>query len=112
VFEEEQTLARLQPKIARLREALTREIAPLPHVGEIRQQGAMVGIELVREGRTAHPPSARIGQRVVKAARARGVVIRPLGSVIVLMPPLAMSAAELDRLVEVTRDAIAETTGA
>jgi adenosylmethionine-8-amino-7-oxononanoate aminotransferase len=47
----------------------------------------------------------------VRAARARGVVVRPLGSVIVLMPPLAISTTELDRLVDVTREAIAEVTG-
>jgi adenosylmethionine-8-amino-7-oxononanoate aminotransferase len=113
VFREERTLERLGPKIARLRERLAGEIAPLPHVGDLRQQGMMVGIELVqdRRGRTPYPPAARIGQRVVRAARARDVIIRPLGATIVLMPPLAISVPELDRLVEVTRDAIAEATG-
>jgi adenosylmethionine-8-amino-7-oxononanoate aminotransferase len=68
----------------------------------------MVGIELVvdRATRTPYPPTARIGQQVVRAARARDVIIRPLGNVIVLMPPLAISPTELDQLVEVTRDAI------
>jgi adenosylmethionine-8-amino-7-oxononanoate aminotransferase len=114
VFSEERTLERLGPKIARLRERLGREVAPLPHAGEVRQQGTMVGIELVadRATRAPYPPAARIGQRVVRAARARGVVIRPLGNVIVLMPPLAISMAELDLLLDVVRDAIAEVTGA
>jgi adenosylmethionine-8-amino-7-oxononanoate aminotransferase len=113
VFREERTLERLGAKIARLRERLT-DVAALPHVGDVRQQGMMVGIELVRDraARTPYPPAARIGQRVVRAARAREVVIRPLGGTIVLMPPLAISAAELDRLVDVTRDAIAEATAA
>jgi len=113
VFREERTLERLGPKIARLRERLAADIAPLPHVGDVRQQGMMVGIELVRDraGRTPYPPAARIGQHVVRAARARDVIIRPLGGTIVLMPPLAISLPELDRLVDVTRDAIAEATG-
>src|SRR5207302_222201 len=106
--------ARLGPKIARLHERLATDVAYLPHVGEVRQQGIMVGIELVQERptRAPYPPAARIGQRVVRAARARGVVLRPLGNTIVLMPPLAIRPAELDELVDVTRDAIVEATGA
>ena len=113
LFREERTLERLGPKIARLRERLASEITPLPHVGDVRQEGVMVGIELVvdRPTRTPYPPAARIGHKVVRAARARGVIIRPLGNVIVLMPPLAISPTELDQLVEVTRDAIRVATG-
>src|SRR5215475_298615 len=79
LFAEERTLERLQPRIARLRERLAGEMAPLRHVGDVRQQGFMVGIELVadRERREPYPPAARIGHRVVRAARARGVVLRP-----------------------------------
>jgi len=112
LFETERTLERLAPKIARLATRLAADVAPLPHVGEVRQQGFMVGIELVAEraSRTPYPAGARIGQRVVRAARARGVVIRPLGNVVVLMPPLAIAAAEVERLVDVTRDAIVEVT--
>jgi adenosylmethionine-8-amino-7-oxononanoate aminotransferase len=114
LFEEERTLERLGPVIARLHERLEGEVAPLPHVGDVRQQGVMVGIELVaaRDGRVAYPSAARMGQRVIRAARRRGVVIRPLGNVIVLMPPLAISLAELDRLIDATRDAIVEVTTA
>ena len=113
LFHEERTLERLGPRIARLHERLTADIALLAHVGDVRQQGMMVGIELVRErgGRVPYPPAARVGQRVVRAARARGVIIRPLGNVIVLMPPLAITPAELELLVDVTRDAIIEATG-
>ena len=112
VFTEERTLERLQPKVARIRERLAAEIVPLPHVGDVRQQGVMVGIELVtdRAARAPYPPAARIGQHVVRAARARGVVLRPLGNVIVLMPPLAIAPAELELLLDVTRDAILEAT--
>ena len=113
LFSEERTLERLAPKIARLRERLAADVAPLPHVGDVRQKGFMVGIELVadRETRAPYPPAARIGQRVGRAARARGVVVRPLGNVIVLMPPLAIALADLDRLVDVVRDAVHEVTG-
>jgi adenosylmethionine-8-amino-7-oxononanoate aminotransferase len=114
VFREEATLARLAPKIVRLGERLAARVAPLAHVGEVRQQGVMVGIELVADParRTPYPLEARIGQRVVRAARARGVILRPLGNVIVLMPPLAIDEDELDRLVDVAGEAIAEATGA
>ena len=114
VFRTERTLERLGPSIARLHERLAADIAPLPHTGDVRQQGMMVGIELVvdRGTRTPYPAAARIGQRVVRAARARGVIIRPLGNVIVLMPPLAITPGDLDRLVDVTRDAIVEATAA
>jgi len=112
VFREERTLERLQPRIARLAARLAADVAPLAHVGDVRQQGTMVGVELVADvaRRVPYPAAARIGQRVVRAARARGVVLRPLGNVIVLMPPLAISDAELDRLVDVARDAIREAT--
>ncbi len=114
LFHEERTLERLAPKVARLRERLAADIAPLEHVGDVRQQGCMVGIELVAEraGRVPYPPAARIGQRVARAARARGVILRPLGNVIVLMPALAIAPAELERLIDVAREAIEEVTGA
>jgi adenosylmethionine---8-amino-7-oxononanoate aminotransferase len=114
VFREERTLERLAATIGRLAERLAADVAPLPHVGDVRQQGVMAGIELVadRERRAPYPAAARIGQRVARAARARGVILRPLGNVIVLMPPLTISADELEQLVDVARDAIAEVTGA
>jgi adenosylmethionine-8-amino-7-oxononanoate aminotransferase len=113
VFAAERTLERLAPKIGRLRERLATDVAPLRHVGDVRQQGVMVGIELVadRATRTPFPPGARVGQRVVRAARARGVVLRPLGNVVVLMPPLAIAPADLDLLCDVARDAIRDATG-
>jgi adenosylmethionine-8-amino-7-oxononanoate aminotransferase len=114
VFREERTLERVAATAAALETRLARDVAPLAHVGDVRQQGVMVGIELVRdrERRTPYPPADRIGQRVVRAARRRGVIVRPLGNVIVLMPPLAIVPAELDRLVDVVRDAIVATTEA
>ena len=105
VFETEHTLERLQPKIALLADLLEREVAPQPGVAEIRQRGFMVGIELAE-----HPLDARIGHQVTLAARRRGAIIRPLGDVVVLMPPLSIDEQELRRLVEITAAAIAEAT--
>ena len=83
-----------------------------PHVGEIRQRGAMVGIELVadRDGNLPFPAERRTGHLVTLAARRRGVVIRPLGDVVVLMPAPAMPPVSVDRLVEVARESIEEAT--
>jgi adenosylmethionine-8-amino-7-oxononanoate aminotransferase len=105
VFEAEGTLERLQPKIALLWELLERLVAPLPCVAEVRGRGFMVGIEL-----GGFAVDERIGHRVTLAARERGAIIRPLGDVVVLMPPLAIAEGELRRLVEVTAAAIGEAT--
>jgi adenosylmethionine-8-amino-7-oxononanoate aminotransferase len=111
VFRRDYTLARLQPKIRALRRLLT-ALAARPHVGDVRQSGFMVGIELVRdrETREPYPLDARIGHRVARAARERGLLIRPLGNVIVLMPPLTVSPAELKRMVAIIDQAIASVT--
>jgi adenosylmethionine-8-amino-7-oxononanoate aminotransferase len=104
VFDEERTLECLQPKIELLTRLLE-PIAQLAYVGEVRQRGFMVGIEL--EG---FDPIERTGHRVSLEARARGAIIRPLGDVIVLMPPLSIDGAELQRLMAITRQAIEATT--
>ena len=106
VFEEERTLERLQPKI----ELLGRLLEPLaahPSVREVRRRGFMTGIEL-----TGFPLEERIGHRVTLEARRRGAIIRPLGDVVVLMPPLAISEDDLRRLVTITAEAIDAATGA
>jgi len=112
IFEREAVLDRVSWHTERLRERLAREIGPLPHVGDIRQWGLMVGIELVRERETreAYAASERIGMRVIRHARQLGVILRPLGNVIVLMPPLSISANELDELVVVVRQSIRAVT--
>ena len=99
VFEEEHTLEQLGPKIERLREHLAR-IAQHQHVGDVRQCGLIAGIELVRDRATkeAYPWSERRGQRVCDHALNEGVWLRPLGNVVVIFPPLAISLAELDRI--------------
>jgi adenosylmethionine-8-amino-7-oxononanoate aminotransferase len=65
----------------------------------------MVGIELA-----AQPGTVRLGHQVTLAARRRGAIIRPLGDVVVLMPPLAISESELRRLVAITASSIADVT--
>lgn len=111
VFEEERTLERLQPQIARLAARLE-PFRALDHVGDVRQCGFMVGIELVRDRLTGEPydPAEQVGWRVIRLARERGVVIRPLGDVIVLMPPLSIGEDELDFLTEVTFDCVRAVT--
>jgi adenosylmethionine-8-amino-7-oxononanoate aminotransferase len=74
----------------------------------------MAGIELVRNRDTRHPYAAsdRIGMRTIMAARRCGVILRPLGNVIVLMPPLCITEDEIDFLCSVTREAIRTATEA
>jgi adenosylmethionine-8-amino-7-oxononanoate aminotransferase len=113
VFEKDQVIAGLPPKIDALRKGLE-TAARLSHVGDVRQRGLMVGIELVRDRSTKaeYAFGDRIGHRVCLAARKRGVMLRPLGTVVVLMPPLSITEAECATLAEVTRASIAEVTGA
>ena len=100
VFREEDTLGQLAARIGQL-SALLEPVAAHPAVREVRQVGFMVGIELEE-----FPLPLRMGHRVTLEARARGAIIRPLGDVVVLMPPLSISAADLERLVAITGEAI------
>jgi adenosylmethionine---8-amino-7-oxononanoate aminotransferase len=100
VFAAEHTLLRLQPKIRLLAELLE-EVATMPEVAEVRGRGFMAGIDLGR-----HDPRVRLGHRVALQARRRGAIVRPLGDVIVLMPPLAISQANLRRLVGIVAESI------
>ena len=104
LFESEQTLELLQPKIELLARTLAHRVATLPAVDEVRQRGFMVGVQL-----STNDPAERLGHQVTLAARRRGAIIRPLGDVVVLMPPLAISEADLARLVAITASSIAET---
>jgi adenosylmethionine---8-amino-7-oxononanoate aminotransferase len=99
-FEFERTLERLQPKIELLAELLA-VVETMPEVVEVRRCGLMVGLDLGE-----HDPALRVGHRVTLEARARGAIVRPLGDVVVLMPPLSISEGELRRLVEVTAESI------
>ena len=99
-------LADVRTAAAHLAGRLAEAIAPLDAVGAIRQHGLMVGVELA-------PPAEglRWGRRVCAGAVERGVLLRPLGDVVVLMPPLTITEDELDRIVTVLGEAIAEVAG-
>jgi adenosylmethionine-8-amino-7-oxononanoate aminotransferase len=101
VFEMERTLVRMQPKIRLLTELLA-DVEAMGEVAEVRQRGFMVGIDLGE-----HDPADRVGHRVTLEARNRGVIVRPLGDVVILMPPLSVSKQDLARLVGVVAESIA-----
>jgi adenosylmethionine---8-amino-7-oxononanoate aminotransferase len=105
VLEAERVLERLADKIDLLGALLAEHVAPLAAVGEIRHRGFMTGIELA-----GFDYEERIGHQVTLAARERGAIIRPLGDVVVLMPPLSIADDELRRLVAITGEAIAAAT--
>jgi adenosylmethionine---8-amino-7-oxononanoate aminotransferase len=113
LFERERIIEKNVPKIEALRTRLAEEIAPLPPVADIRQCGFMVGIELVRDRatRTAFEPGLRIGVRVAQRVRRYGVILRPLGDVLVLMPPLSITDREIGVLVSTAARAIMEICG-
>jgi len=82
---------------------LARAIEPHPAVGEVRRRGLMVGVELAPPG-----PGLRYGRRVCASAVAQGVLLRPLGDVVVLMPPLTVTASEIERIVAALAAALDE----
>jgi adenosylmethionine-8-amino-7-oxononanoate aminotransferase len=84
-----------------LAQRLATDVADRPGVGHVRQRGLMVGIEL-----WPPPGATRWGRRVCAAAVERGVLLRPLGDVVVLMPPLTTTKEEIDTLVDVLGAAI------
>lgn len=99
VFQEEKTLEVLPEKIGRLKTHLDR-IAQLPRVGDVRQRGLIAGIELVQDLQTKepYPWTEKRGIRVCEHALTEGVWLRPLGNVVVIMPPLSVTLPELDRI--------------
>ncbi|HEV2075036.1 MAG TPA: adenosylmethionine--8-amino-7-oxononanoate transaminase, partial [Thermoleophilaceae bacterium] len=106
VFERERTLERLQPKIELL-ERLLEPIAGMEAVAEVRRRGFMCGIDLAER-----PAAERAGHQVTLEARRRGAIVRPLGDVVILMPPLAIAESELERLVGIVGESIAAATAA
>lgn len=101
----------LIPHVQQLARVLAEELAAfndLRHVGDIRQKGLMVGIELVRNkaSQEPYPWEENIGHQVILEARRRGLIIRPLGNVIVLLPILAMTEEELKQVVSITYTSI------
>lgn len=103
LIDEWDVLTNVDARSEELRVALAERIAPLPQVGEVRQQGFMVGVELA-------PPTEgmRWGRRVSASCVERGVLIRPLGDVVVTVPMLTTTAAEVDRIVDTIAASITE----
>jgi len=111
IFRREKVLEKIQPKIRLFRTGL-RKLWELKHVGDIRQEGLMIGIELVENKKTkkAYGLDQRIGMRVIQEAKRRGVLLRPLGNVVVLMPPLSIKVQEITLLLQVTYESIRTVT--
>ncbi len=112
LFAREDIVASMQPKVAYLEKRLADDFLPLPHVSDVRQWGFMVGIELAQDktSRRSYLPEIRMGYKVILEARKHGVMIRPLGDVIVLMPPLTIHETELRMLLDVAYGSIRAVT--
>jgi adenosylmethionine-8-amino-7-oxononanoate aminotransferase len=104
LFDRRDVLANVRARSAELRDRLAERIAPLPAVREVRLRGLMGGVELA-----APDPGRHWGRRVCASAINRGVLLRPLGDVVVLMPPLTITTPELDRIVDTLSAAIEES---
>jgi adenosylmethionine-8-amino-7-oxononanoate aminotransferase len=103
LFEELEVLANVRDRAAQLHERLSELAIDNPAIKVVRQRGLMVGVEL-------NPPAddLRWGRRVCAASVERGVLLRPLGDVVVIMPILTSTADEIDRIVDVLAASIAE----
>jgi adenosylmethionine-8-amino-7-oxononanoate aminotransferase len=99
-------LANVAERSAQLAALLAEKVAPHPAVGEVRQRGLMVGVELAPPA-----PGLRWGRRVSAGAVARGVLLRPLGDVVVVMPPLTVTAGEVYRIVDALEGALGDLEG-
>lgn len=111
LFESEQIIPKLQNKIKLFEQQLER-FTQLPNVGDIRQQGMMIGIELVkdRETKEPFPEEWQVEHEIILEARKNGVIIRQIGAVIILLPPLTIHEDELRTLLNVTYEAIQTVT--
>jgi adenosylmethionine-8-amino-7-oxononanoate aminotransferase len=108
LFEKHQLVSAAGRNAAELSQML-RPVRDLGHVGDVRQKGLMVGIELVQDKATRTPfdPRRRVGAAVCARLRRHGVILRPLGDVIVIMPPLAMGLHDLRTIVDAVRAEVA-----
>ena len=111
IFREEKVIEGLAAKV----EAATKKLATfteLKHVGQVRQEGLMIGIELAEDPQKKIPFSwnMAVGAKVCKKTREYGLIIRPIGSVVVFMPPLISTAAEIELMLDIIYKAIEEVT--
>lgn len=111
VFEKHNTLSELKEKIAYFENEL-REFSGLEHVGNVRNKGLMAGIELVKDKKSkkSYEPGLKMGWKVADKAMEKEVLLRPLGDVVVLMPPLGIPMEDLKKLMKVTFQSIKDAT--
>lgn len=111
LFEETGALARNQTLADHLRVAC-RRLEAHPHLSEVRQTGLIAAVELLqdRSNRTPYPWQERRGYQAYRKALEQGVLLRPLGNVLYFMPPYVISPEEIDLMVEVAAQAIAQVT--
>jgi adenosylmethionine-8-amino-7-oxononanoate aminotransferase len=109
LFEQNNVIENLQPKIRLLEQGLS-DLAKHRHVGDVRNAGMMCGIELVQEKSPQRPfdPAKKIGAKVCGFARKHGVLLRPLGDVLVINPPLGIEEEALKKVLHSIRLALAE----
>lgn len=114
VLDEERVLEEALPRKAAKLAAVLAPLADHPHVADVRQLGMMAGVELVanRAAGESYPATERRGYRVCKRTTASGVWLRPLGDVVVVMPPLSISDGDLELLGRVLRESIDAECGA
>lgn len=111
LFTSDNTLDVMREKTSLVERSLA-DIAMLQHVGDARNKGLMIGIELVKDKLTKAPFAweEKIGWQVAYEARKESVLIRPLGSVVVVMPPLAISMENLNHLMYIIKKSIIAVT--
>ena len=107
ILQSKQSIVARQKLEQALREKL-KSLWPLPNVGDIRQVGLVAGIELVKDWRTREPFALRerAGIRVCEAMAKHGVLTRPIGNVIVLMPPYCTTPEQTAKMISALRDSI------
>lgn len=110
ILQSKQSIA-ARAKLERLLAKELQSLWRLPQVGDVRQVGLIAGVELVRDWRTRAPFALReqAGIRVCEAMARRGVLTRPIGNVIVLMPPYCTTPQQAGAMVAALRAAVAET---
>ncbi len=107
IFKKEGTIKKLAPLVKALKKELAK-FKDLPHVGEVRQRGLMVGIELVKNkaSKKAFPTKRRFAALICKGAIKRGMMIRPIGDTIIMMPPLSILTSEIKKMTRVVYEEI------
>ncbi|MDF2875379.1 MAG: bioK [Sporomusa sp.] len=113
IFREENIIEGLSPKIAAAAASLA-EIANLEHVGDVRQCGLIVGIELMQDKsrKIPYPWELAAGAGVCLQARKYGLIIRPIGDVVIFMPPLSSTVTEIKTMLDIIKRSINEVTAA